>query len=86
VEIPLGTRIRLILLKNIGLKNTIEKDGCLVVSFTLDKRCKLTLSHSVSNRLSYDTLKVRQGEHISLRRIPVVLLYAPWRVKSQTEG
>ena len=90
VTIPMGRRIRFMLIKSIvrktlGLKRHCVKevrdeDGQLMVYLLPDSRCKLVCSSCGSKAPGYDTLKERRWKHVPLWGIPVSLVYAPRRV------
>jgi len=73
-------------LKRFCVKEVKEEDGQLLVYLAPDKRYKLACSRCGKKMPGYDTLAETRWRHVPLWGIPVVLIYAPRRVKCATCG
>jgi len=73
-------------LKRHSVKKVSEEHGHLVVYLVPDRRCKLLCSCCNTKGPGYDTLTERRWKHVPLWGIPVILVYAPRRVKCANCG
>ena len=96
VNKPIGRRIRFVLIetivrKTLGLKRhcvkkVSEEYGHLVVYLVPDGRFRLLCSCCNAKGPGYDTLNERRWKHVPLWGIPVILVYAPRRVRCANCG
>jgi len=96
VNKPIGRRIRFMLIetivrKTLGLKRhcvkkVSEEYGHVVVYLVPDGRFRLLCSCCNAKGPGYDTLNERRWKHVPLWGIPVILVYAPRRVRCANCG
>lgn len=68
-------------LKRLCMKKISEEHSYMVLYLDPERRCRPSCSYWNTKRPGYETLKKRRWTHVPCWGIPVILVYAPSRVR-----